>query len=38
MEQQTLSTGLNLDIGIHTQFLEEGTLSMRSFLPVVCDL
>ena len=31
MEQQTLSTGLNLDIGINTQFLEEGTLSMRSF-------
>ena len=32
MEQQTLSTGLNLDIGINTQSLEEGLSKIVSLL------
>ena len=41
MDQQTLSTGLNLDIGIHTEPMEEETLShalLSGRLSVTCDL
>ena len=40
MDQQNLSTRLNLDIGIHTQPMEEGTLShalLFGRLSVTCE-
>ena len=40
MEQQNLSTGLNLDIGINTQPMEEETLShalLSGRLSVTCN-